>query len=256
MSFPVNLGQFVYHRKVASFGFCSLVYVDPVPNWTDRGWFLLAESAQLCYHLFPLNPWLSTQINTESVRPFRLCLCRILMFMWTCGALPGLSQISFFWSAQVVLLFPYRYKANTVWCLPQYILAPRTLWFCAVPYGAQQVISSIWRVFARSVALLLLLIFCVLIGPSIMGLLGMMGDSFGCSATGERLVSAARDGDIQEARALLELNPRLARYSTFGIRNSPLHYSAAKGHHEVNHWFIYNVVLPSICNNCWSRCLC
>ncbi|AQK52071.1 Probable E3 ubiquitin-protein ligase XBOS35 [Zea mays] len=66
-----------------------------------------------------------------------------------------------------------------------------------------------------------------------MGLLGMMGDSFGCSATGERLVSAARDGDIQEARALLELNPRLARYSTFGIRNSPLHYSAAKGHHEI-----------------------
>ena len=68
-----------------------------------------------------------------------------------------------------------------------------------------------------------------------MGLLGMMGDSFGCSATGERLVSAARDGDIQEARALLELNPRLARYSTFGIRNTPLHYSAAKGHHEVIH---------------------
>ncbi|VAI83477.1 unnamed protein product [Triticum turgidum subsp. durum] len=67
-----------------------------------------------------------------------------------------------------------------------------------------------------------------------MGLLGMMGDSFGCSATGERLVSAARDGDIQEARALLELNPRLARYSTFGIRNTPLHYSAAKGHHEVS----------------------
>ncbi|KAL6659147.1 hypothetical protein ACP70R_003187 [Stipagrostis hirtigluma subsp. patula] len=66
-----------------------------------------------------------------------------------------------------------------------------------------------------------------------MGILGMMGDSFGCSATGERLVSAARDGDIQEARALLELNPRLARYSTFGIRNSPLHYSAAKGHHEI-----------------------
>ncbi|BAF23300.1 probable E3 ubiquitin-protein ligase XBOS35 isoform X1 [Oryza sativa Japonica Group] len=66
-----------------------------------------------------------------------------------------------------------------------------------------------------------------------MGLLGMVGDSFGCSATGERLVSAARDGDIQEAMALLELNPRLARYSTFGIRNSPLHYSAAKGHHEI-----------------------
>ncbi|RWW28251.1 hypothetical protein GW17_00007286 [Ensete ventricosum] len=59
-----------------------------------------------------------------------------------------------------------------------------------------------------------------------------MGNSFGCSASGERLVSAARDGDLQEAKALLEYNPRLARYSTFGVRNSPLHYSAAQGHHE------------------------
>ena len=59
--------------------------------------------------------------------------------------------------------------------------------------------------------------------------------SFGCSASGERLVSAARDGDFQEAQALLEYNPRLARYSTFGVRNSPLHYSAAHGHHEVLH---------------------
>ncbi|XP_042520305.1 probable E3 ubiquitin-protein ligase XBOS32 [Macadamia integrifolia] len=61
----------------------------------------------------------------------------------------------------------------------------------------------------------------------------IMGNSFGCSATGERLVSAARDGDLQEAKALLEYNPRLARYSTFGVRNSPLHYSAAHGHHEI-----------------------
>ncbi|KAM1305402.1 E3 ubiquitin-protein ligase XBAT32-like isoform X5 [Malus sylvestris] len=60
-----------------------------------------------------------------------------------------------------------------------------------------------------------------------------MGNSFGCSASGERLVSAARDGDVQEAKALLECNPRLARYSTFGVRNSPLHYSAAQGHHEI-----------------------
>lgn len=60
-----------------------------------------------------------------------------------------------------------------------------------------------------------------------------MGNSFGCSASGERLVSAARDGDLQEAKALLECNPRLARYSTFGVRNSPLHYSAAQGHHEI-----------------------
>ncbi|XP_065849627.1 E3 ubiquitin-protein ligase XBAT32 isoform X1 [Euphorbia lathyris] len=66
-----------------------------------------------------------------------------------------------------------------------------------------------------------------------MRFLSVMGNSFGCSASGERLVSAARDGDLQEAKALLECNPRLARYSTFGVRNSPLHYSAAQGHHEI-----------------------
>ncbi|XP_042482895.1 probable E3 ubiquitin-protein ligase XBOS32 [Macadamia integrifolia] len=66
-----------------------------------------------------------------------------------------------------------------------------------------------------------------------MRFLSIMGNSFGCSASGERLVSAARDGDLQEAKALLEYNPRLARYSTFGVRNSPLHYSAAQGHHEI-----------------------
>ncbi|BBN15809.1 E3 ubiquitin-protein ligase XBAT32/33 [Marchantia polymorpha subsp. ruderalis] len=60
-----------------------------------------------------------------------------------------------------------------------------------------------------------------------------MGNSFGCSATGERLVSAARDGDFQEAQALLECNPRLAKYSTFGVRNSPLHFSAMQGHTEI-----------------------
>ncbi|KAF8407308.1 hypothetical protein HHK36_006435 [Tetracentron sinense] len=66
-----------------------------------------------------------------------------------------------------------------------------------------------------------------------MRFLSIMGNSFGCSASGERLVSAARDGDLQEAKALLEYNPRLARYSTFGVHNSPLHYSAAQGHHEI-----------------------
>ncbi|KAJ1433542.1 Zinc finger, RING-type [Sesbania bispinosa] len=66
-----------------------------------------------------------------------------------------------------------------------------------------------------------------------MKFLSLVGNSFGCSASGERLVSAARDGDVQEAKALLEYNPRLARYSTFGVRNSPLHYSAAHGHHEI-----------------------
>ncbi|KAA8522800.1 hypothetical protein F0562_009223 [Nyssa sinensis] len=66
-----------------------------------------------------------------------------------------------------------------------------------------------------------------------MKFLSLVGNSFGCSASGERLVSAARDGDLQEAKALLEYNPRLARYATFGVRNSPLHYSAAQGHHEI-----------------------
>lgn len=66
-----------------------------------------------------------------------------------------------------------------------------------------------------------------------MRFLSIVGNSLGCSASGERLVSAARDGDLQEARELLEYNPRLVRYSTFGVRNSPLHYSAAQGHHEI-----------------------
>ncbi|XP_010937467.1 E3 ubiquitin-protein ligase XBAT33 isoform X4 [Elaeis guineensis] len=57
-----------------------------------------------------------------------------------------------------------------------------------------------------------------------------MGNSLGCSASGERLVSAARDGDLVEARMLLEFNPK---YSTFGGLNSPLHFAAAKGHNEI-----------------------
>jgi hypothetical protein len=60
-----------------------------------------------------------------------------------------------------------------------------------------------------------------------------MGNSLGCSASGERLVSAARDGDAVEARMLLELSPALARYSTFGGLNTPLHFAAAKGHLDV-----------------------
>ncbi|KAG8084102.1 hypothetical protein GUJ93_ZPchr0010g8813 [Zizania palustris] len=60
-----------------------------------------------------------------------------------------------------------------------------------------------------------------------------MGNSLGCSASGERLVSAARDGDTVEARMLLELSPALARYSTFGGLNSPLHFAAAKGHLDI-----------------------
>uniref|UniRef100_A0A2P2LCV3 RING-type E3 ubiquitin transferase n=1 Tax=Rhizophora mucronata TaxID=61149 RepID=A0A2P2LCV3_RHIMU len=60
-----------------------------------------------------------------------------------------------------------------------------------------------------------------------------MGNSFGCSASGERLVSAARDGDLVEAKMLLDCNPCLAKYSTFGGLNSPLHFASAKGHNEI-----------------------
>ncbi|GFY84244.1 hypothetical protein Acr_03g0010180 [Actinidia rufa] len=60
-----------------------------------------------------------------------------------------------------------------------------------------------------------------------------MGNSFGCSASGERLVSAARDGDLVEAKMLLDCNPCLAKYSTFGGLNSPLHFAAAKSHNEI-----------------------
>ncbi|CAK8565541.1 unnamed protein product [Lathyrus sativus] len=60
-----------------------------------------------------------------------------------------------------------------------------------------------------------------------------MGNSFGCSASGERLVSAARDGDLVEAKMLLEFNPSLAEYSTFVGLNLPLHFAASKGHNEI-----------------------
>lgn len=82
-----------------------------------------------------------------------------------------------------------------------------------------------------------------------MRFLSLVGNSFGCSASGERLVSAARDGDFQEAKALLEYNPRLAKYSTFGVRNSPLHYSAAQGHHEVSLSLTFKQLVDSICNS-------
>ncbi|KAF8033830.1 hypothetical protein BT93_C0175 [Corymbia citriodora subsp. variegata] len=66
-----------------------------------------------------------------------------------------------------------------------------------------------------------------------MRILNLVSNSFRCSSYGERLVSAARDGDLSEAKALLECNPCLARYSTIGVHNSPLHYAAAQGHHEI-----------------------
>ncbi|XP_051142527.1 E3 ubiquitin-protein ligase XBAT33-like isoform X2 [Andrographis paniculata] len=83
-----------------------------------------------------------------------------------------------------------------------------------------------------------------------------MGNSFGCSASGERLVSAARDGDFVEAKMLLDCNPCLAKYSTFGGLNSPLHFAAAKGHDETalmhasryGHWEVVQTLLLFRCN--------
>ncbi|XP_042441115.1 E3 ubiquitin-protein ligase XBAT33-like [Zingiber officinale] len=60
-----------------------------------------------------------------------------------------------------------------------------------------------------------------------------MGNLLGCSAAGERLVTAARDGDVIEAQKLVEMNPGLARYSTFAGLSSPLHAAAARGHAEI-----------------------
>jgi E3 ubiquitin-protein ligase XBAT32/33 len=41
---------------------------------------------------------------------------------------------------------------------------------------------------------------------------------------------------LVEAKMLLDCNPCLAKYSTFGGLNSPLHFAAAKGHNEVKRW--------------------
>ncbi|KAI5073036.1 hypothetical protein GOP47_0011049 [Adiantum capillus-veneris] len=82
-----------------------------------------------------------------------------------------------------------------------------------------------------------------------------MGNSFGCSASGERLVSAARDGDLVEARALLEFNPLLARYSTFGALNSPLHFAAAKGHNEIVNLLLEHGADVNIRNYCGQTAL-
>ncbi|KAH9304007.1 hypothetical protein KI387_008411 [Taxus chinensis] len=88
-----------------------------------------------------------------------------------------------------------------------------------------------------------------------MRILNFMGNSFGCSASGERLVSAAREGDLQEAKALLECNPRLAKYSTFGVRNSPLHYAAAQGHNEIVSLLLESGVEVNIRNYCGQTAL-
>ncbi|XP_058085924.1 E3 ubiquitin-protein ligase XBAT33-like [Magnolia sinica] len=82
-----------------------------------------------------------------------------------------------------------------------------------------------------------------------------MGNAFGCSASGERLVSAARDGDLVEARMLLHFNPSLARYSTFGALNSPLHFASAKGHNEIVSLLLENGADVNTRNYCGQTAL-
>lgn len=82
-----------------------------------------------------------------------------------------------------------------------------------------------------------------------------MGNSLGCSASGERLVSAARDGDLVEARMLLEFNPSLAKYSTFRGLNSPLHFAAAKGHNEIVTLLLENGADVNLRNYCGQTAL-
>ncbi|KAG6473743.1 hypothetical protein ZIOFF_067660 [Zingiber officinale] len=76
-----------------------------------------------------------------------------------------------------------------------------------------------------------------------------MGNLLGCSAAGERLVTAARDGDVIEAQKLVEMNPGLARYSTFAGLSSPLHAAAARGHAEDCTKILTNTEILCIINN-------
>ncbi|KAL1818238.1 hypothetical protein ACET3Z_013107 [Daucus carota] len=82
-----------------------------------------------------------------------------------------------------------------------------------------------------------------------------MGNSFGGSASGERLISAPRDGDFVEAKMLLDCNPCLAKYSAFGGLNSPLHLASAKGHNEIVALLIKNGADVNSRNYCGQTAL-
>ncbi|XP_042455509.1 E3 ubiquitin-protein ligase XBAT33-like [Zingiber officinale] len=82
-----------------------------------------------------------------------------------------------------------------------------------------------------------------------------MGNSLECSASSERLVSVARDGDLIEACMLLEFNLGLVKYSTFRGLNSPLHFATAKGHNEIVTLLLENGSDVNLRNYCGQTAL-
>lgn len=46
-------------------------------------------------------------------------------------------------------------------------------------------------------------------------------------------MTAAREGDLRSAQELLKLKPSAAKFCTFGVRTSPIHFAAARGHTEI-----------------------
>ncbi|XWS13834.1 hypothetical protein CRYUN_Cryun36dG0072600 [Craigia yunnanensis] len=82
-----------------------------------------------------------------------------------------------------------------------------------------------------------------------------MGNSFGCSTLGERLVSATRDRDLVETKLLLNCYPCFVKCSTFGGLNSPFHFTAAKGHNEIVALLLKNGADVSFRNYCGQTAL-
>eukprot|EP00897_Mesotaenium_endlicherianum_P000800 jgi/Mesen1/10720/ME000090S10177 len=60
-----------------------------------------------------------------------------------------------------------------------------------------------------------------------------MGNILGCSQPGNYLNTCVQEGNVEVVRDILAEVPRLARYSTFGSRSTPLHFAAAGGHLEI-----------------------
>lgn len=64
--------------------------------------------------------------------------------------------------------------------------------------------------------------------------MGNVLDVLGCSGRGDKILSASREGDVEEVSKILSVAPILAKYSSFGTRLSPLHLASARGHVEVS----------------------